>query len=111
LRNNQKIVIIQTQTDKHVKNKVTIHDSEKGVVMAKFKVVLEREECIACESCIESCPASFEMANDGLAHLKGSTPAGTNDEWKTDDPGCSKDAAEICPVNIIHVIEGGKKII
>jgi ferredoxin len=79
--------------------------------MAKFKVVLEREECTACESCVESCPASFEMADDGLAHLKGSKQVGSNDELDTDDLGCSEDAAEVCPVTIIHIFEGGNKIV
>ena len=79
--------------------------------MAKFKVVLEREDCTACESCVESCPDSFEMADDGLAHLKDSKRVGSNDELETDDLGCTKDGAEVCPVNVIHVFEGGKKTI
>jgi ferredoxin len=28
-----------------------------------------------------------------------------------DDLGCAKDGAEACPVSIIHIFEGGKKII
>jgi ferredoxin len=79
--------------------------------MAKFKVVLEREECTACESCVETCPDTFEMADDGLAQVKGSMRVGSNDELEMDDVGCSKEAAEVCPVNIIHVFEGGNKII
>ncbi len=79
--------------------------------MAKYKIVLEREECTGCESCVSSCPDSFEMADDGLAHLKGSTQVGSNEELATDDSACNKDAAEACPVNIIHVFEGGNKII
>jgi len=46
-----------------------------------------------------------------MAHLKGSKQVGSNDELDTDDPGCSQEGAEVCPVNIIHVFEGGKKII
>ena len=79
--------------------------------MAKFKVVLGREECTACESCVESCPDTFEMADDGWAQVKGSTRVGSNDELEMDDVGCSREAAEVCPVSIIHVFEGGNKII
>ncbi len=79
--------------------------------MAKFKVVLEREECTACESCVETCPDTFEMADDGLAQVKGSIRVESNDELEMDDVGCSKEAAEVCPVNIIHVFEGGNKLI
>jgi ferredoxin len=79
--------------------------------MAKFKVELEREQCTSCESCVESCPDSFEMADDGWAHVKGSKRVGSNDELDLDDLGCTKEAAEGCPVNIIHIFEGSKKII
>ncbi len=79
--------------------------------MAKFKLVLEREECTACESCVESCPDSFEMADDGFARVKDSKRVGSNDELELDDLGCAKEAAEGCPVNIIHIFEGSKKII
>jgi ferredoxin len=79
--------------------------------MAKFKVVLEREECTGCESCVGTCPDSFEMADDGWAQMMASTRVGSNDELTTDDLGCIKDGAEACPVNVIHVFEGGNKII
>lgn len=79
--------------------------------MAGFKVVLEREECISCQACVESCPDSFEMADDEWAHLKNSTRVGSNDELGADDLGCRKEAAEACPVNIIHIFDGNNKII
>ncbi len=79
--------------------------------MAKFKVELVREECTACENCVTSCPDLFEMADDGFAHIKGSKRVGSNDELETDDSGCSKEAADECPVTIIHLYEGGKQIV
>jgi ferredoxin len=79
--------------------------------MAKFKVVLEREDCTGCESCVGACGDLFAMADDGLAQIKGSRRVGSNDEWDTDDLGCSKEGAEVCPVNVIHIFEGGKKTI
>ena len=78
--------------------------------MAKFKVELVRKECTACESCVESCPDYFEMADDALVNLKGSTKAGDNEELEVDTLGCIKDAADACPVNIIHIYEGANKI-
>jgi len=83
----------------------------KETIMAKYKVVLEREECIACESCVGACPDSFEMADDEWAQIIGSTRVGSIDELETDDLGCINDAAEACPVTIIHIFEGGNKII
>jgi ferredoxin len=79
--------------------------------MGVFKIVIEREECTGCESCVGECADSFEMADDGFAHLKGSRRVGSNDELDTGDLGCHKEAAETCPVNVIHVFEGDRKII
>jgi ferredoxin len=79
--------------------------------MAKFKVELVRDECTGCETCVESCADSFEMADDGLASLKGSKRVESNDEMETNDLGCMKDGADACPVNCIHVYEGANKII
>jgi ferredoxin len=50
-------------------------------------------------------------ADDGWARVKGSKRVGSNDELDLDDLGCTKEAAEGCPVNIIHIVEGSKKII
>jgi ferredoxin len=85
--------------------------TDKEVVMAKYKVVIERDDCTACESCVEECPESFQMADDGLAELKGAVRTGNNDELEVDDLGCTKEAAEACPVTIIHIYEGGNAII
>jgi ferredoxin len=79
--------------------------------MASFKVELIRGECTACQACVESCPDYFEMADDDLSHIKGSTRTGENDELGIDAPGCIKDAADGCPVNCIHIYEGANKII
>jgi ferredoxin len=79
--------------------------------MARFKIELIREECTGCESCVESCSDYYEMADDGLAHVKDSTTVGENEELGLDTLGCSKDAAEGCPVNCIHIYEGPNKIV
>jgi ferredoxin len=78
--------------------------------MARFKVELIREECTGCGSCVDSCPDYWEMADDGLAHLKGSTTVGDNEALEMDALGCNKDAAEVCPVTCIHIYEGANKI-
>jgi ferredoxin len=44
------------------------------------------------------------MADDHLAHLKGSQRVNGNDDLDTDDLGCRKAASEGCPVNVIHIV-------
>lgn len=76
--------------------------------MAKYKVELDVEQCTGCAACNASCPASFEMTEDdkGTPKAKVNTP-------DIDDLGCCMDAAQVCPVNCIHITEteSGKKLI
>ena len=64
--------------------------------MAKFKIEIDRNECIGCGSCAAVCSDFFEMSDDGKADLK---------KPETDDIGCAKEAAGGCPVSAIHIKE------
>lgn len=68
-----------------------------------MKIIQERSKCIGCGSCVAVCPKYFEMADDNLASIKGGETAGLNMELEIEEPGCANEAAEICPVQIIHV--------
>jgi len=59
-----------------------------------FKISVNREECIGCGACT-TC-ANFEMDGDNKAKAI---------ESMVDDVGCNQDAADICPVNCIKVVE------
>jgi ferredoxin len=61
--------------------------------MAK-QVVIETEECIGCESCVELCPEVFAFNEDEeKAYLK--LPQGG-------DEACIEEAISTCPVECIH---------
>ena len=68
-----------------------------------MKIVQERKKCIGCGSCAAVCDQYFEMANDGLASIKGGQIIGDNMALEIPEAGCAKEAAEICPVQIISV--------
>ncbi|MDD5145266.1 MAG: ferredoxin [Candidatus Pacebacteria bacterium] len=69
-----------------------------------MKITLEREKCIGCGSCVSVCGKFFEMADDGKSTIKGAkTGQGGNLELETNEAECAKDAADICPVQIIHI--------
>ncbi|MCC8193331.1 MAG: ferredoxin [Deltaproteobacteria bacterium] len=57
--------------------------------MAELKVT---EDCIGCESCVEICPAVFEM-NDTTGHATVKDPSST--------APCADEAIDICPVQAI----------
>ena len=74
-----------------------------------FQVTIDRDECIMCGACYAMCPEFFEEdPDDGFSQVI--------EEYRVDgDPGkgkapgeleeCVTDAAEGCPVEIIHIHE------
>lgn len=69
------------------------------------KIILERFKCIGCGSCCNVCGKFFEMAEDGKSHLKESklNPETEIEEREVKNSECAKEAAEVCPVNCIHI--------
>jgi|BarGraNGADG00312_1021997.scaffolds.fasta_scaffold279134_1 ferredoxin len=78
---------------------------------SKFKVVVERDNCTSCGSCEDLCPELFELDDGSIAHIIGSERIGNNDELGIEQEKCSVDAAESCPVMIIHVYDDGNELI
>lgn len=58
-----------------------------------MKAEINRDGCIACGLCAETCPEVFQMADDGLAEVY-EHPTEENREKV-------KEAAENCPVQVI----------
>lgn len=68
-----------------------------------MKIVVERNKCIGCGSCAAVCDKFFEMTEDNLAHLKNSVKNVENEELEVNEADCAKEAADICPVQIIKI--------
>jgi len=68
------------------------------------KIIQQHDKCIGCGTCVAVCADFFEMGTDGKAKLKGAKDAGESKlELETENPGCCKEAATSCPVQIIIV--------
>lgn len=61
-----------------------------------MKAVIDRDGCIACGLCAETCPEVFRIAEDGLAEVYV-------DEVPEEEEDAASEAAEDCPVNVISV--------
>ena len=73
--------------------------------MAKYNLTQEHDKCIGCGSCVGICPDFWDLGDDGKAKPK-------KDSFEDDDLECNKQAADSCPVNIIHITkESGEKLI
>lgn len=84
--------------------------------MAKFLLEHDRVNCIGCGACAAVAPDFWEMNDDGKSDIKGGKSR--KDGWQEldisgDDFEVNKQAAESCPVNVIHLKnrETGEKII
>ena len=72
-----------------------------------MKVTIERDTCVSCGNCWDTCPTFFEQnADDSFSQvvqefrIGGSIAEGTP---AADDETCVRDAADLCPVTIIKV--------
>lgn len=83
--------------------------------MAKYKIDHDRPNCIGCGACAAVAPNFWEMAEDGKSSIKGGKKVGNKEEKEIaeKDLAANKEAAESCPVNVIHIInmDTKKKII
>ena len=61
-----------------------------------MKAHIDRDGCISCGLCANTCPEVFEIADDGLAKV-------IQDPVPESCEGAVKEAAEGCPVSIISV--------
>ncbi len=75
--------------------------------MATHKIMHFRKDCISCGACAAIAPDYWEMDEEGLARLKGSTEKEGHQELEVhteEARAINKEAADCCPVNIIHLV-------
>jgi ferredoxin len=72
-----------------------------------MRVTIERDQCTSCELCWSACPEVFEQNPDDewsqiveKYRVDGENSTGEVSEQLKD---CVEEAAESCPVEIIHV--------
>ena len=79
-----------------------------------YKLQHDKANCIGCGACEAVASDFFEMKEDGKSQVKGGKKL-DNDQYELDfeekDFKAIKDAADSCPVNVIHINKDGKKII
>ena len=75
--------------------------------MAKYTIKHDRPGCIGCGSCAAISPDFWEMADDGKSKLKGAKKTNGTEEREIEEKDFekNKEAADACPVNVIHIEE------
>lgn len=70
------------------------------------QITHRKNECIGCRACAAIAPEFWEMDEEGLSHLKGSSVNAECHEILVipdTDSASNQEAAEACPVQIISV--------
>ncbi len=74
-----------------------------------MKVTIDRNECVSCGTCWETCPAFFEQnTEDSFSQVMAkfrSTENPSDGVSPQELDACVAEAADLCPVQIIHVRE------
>ena len=93
---------IKEQTEK------SVPDNEQN--SGQYKLQHDRPNCIGCAACEAVAPDFWEMNQDGKSDIKNGKD---NDNGWQDlnieekDYNANKDAADACPVNVIHIVKKG----
>lgn len=61
-----------------------------------MKAVIDRDGCISCGLCVDTCPSAFRMGTDDLAEVYV-------DEIPSADEDAAVEAQENCPTSVITV--------
>ena len=73
---------------------------------SSMKVQIDRDDCTSCASCWGLCPDLFEEnPDDHFSQISEPNRAGSIAEGTVpaDLEGCAVEAADACPVQIIHI--------
>ncbi len=75
--------------------------------MVKLKIEYDKNGCIGAAACVSADPLRWKLDSSGKADLLGSSQQGDLQvlEVETDDPELFVNAAKVCPVLIIKVID------
>lgn len=81
----------------------------------RYTLQHDRINCIGCGACATIAPKFWEMNDDGKSDIIGGKPKENGwqeKEINEEDYDINLEAAESCPVEVIHLVDDeGKKII
>lgn len=62
-----------------------------------MKVVIDKDGCIGCEVCVDTCAAVFRMSDDDLAEVYV-------EDVPKDEEDAVKEAIDECPTTVISIV-------
>lgn len=89
----------------------TITVRDKNGNRKKYKIIYDRENCIGAAACVAAYPERWQIADDGKADIQGEDVTKNDDnteqqvEFSEEEFQKMMDAAQACPVSVIHIID------
>ena len=83
---------------------------QKTKNLAQYTLQHDRPNCIGCAACEAVAPNFWEMNSDGKSDIKNGK--NVDNGWQQldfeeKDFNANKEAADSCPVNVIHIVKKG----
>ncbi|MBI2564734.1 ferredoxin [Candidatus Woesearchaeota archaeon] len=78
----------------------------------KYKIVHDRPGCIGCSACVVVAEKYWEMKEDSKSSIKHEKMQHVGEEEHLEhdeDYELNLEAAQTCPVNVIHIEKDGKR--
>lgn len=60
-----------------------------------MKAIIDRDGCISCGMCVDTCPEVFSLADDGKAQVHAEITVDMEDK--------AEEARDSCPVSVISI--------
>ncbi len=67
------------------------------------KVTIDRDACIACGMCYNTCPEVYQDDGSGTAQIIEEYRETPSEGYVPDDIDCTQDGADSCPVDAIKL--------
>ncbi len=72
------------------------------------KIIQKYKDCIGCGACVAVCPKFWEMDDDMKARPKNGKKSEKTMDYQFEidekDLDCNKEAVDVCPVDVIEII-------
>jgi|TARA_B100002003_G_scaffold247445_1_gene279049 ferredoxin len=111
----------ETQPEQVQEDKQEVQNTQQGEQVSEapkqessgdYTLQHDRPNCIGCAACEAVAPDVWEMNSDGKSDIKGGVDK--DNGWQEigieeKDFQLNKDAADSCPVNVIHILKKDSK--
>jgi ferredoxin len=96
-------------------SRIHLYKDPSSSQLVTYRIEFDRETCIGAGACVAATADFWSIDQDGKANLKSATYDTEKKVWvlelQENEHQKNLDAAQVCPVNAIHIYKDDEKII